>query len=81
MMQEQRLQTLQRRIQKPYDAQDPAHYNAIQQLWKLAFPGEPWVSIKSKKWTEMGWQRDDPGSDFRGAGFAALENLLYLAMV
>lgn len=29
----------------------------------------------------MGWQRDDPSSDFRGAGFAALENLLYLARV
>ena len=27
----------------------------------------------------MGWQRNDPSSDFRGAGLIALQNLLYMA--
>ncbi len=27
----------------------------------------------------MGWQRDDPGSDFRGGGFLALELLVAFA--
>ena len=29
----------------------------------------------------MGWQGIDPATDFRGAGFLALENLLYLKLV
>lgn len=78
-LQEQRLQSLQQRIQQPFDAQDPAHQDALRQLWGHAFPGVPCISLRHERWTEMGWQRDDPASDFRGAGFVALENLLFMA--
>ena len=54
----------------------------LQKLWSCAFPGEPWPEgLKSQRWTAMGWQRDDPTSDFRGGGYFSLQMLLYLAQV
>jgi len=37
------------------------------------------VQGKTPKWKDMGWQSDHPSSDFRGAGYLALENLVYFA--
>ena len=33
----------------------------------------------NEKWKDMGWQGKDPATDFRGAGFLALENLIWFA--
>lgn len=41
---------------------------ALRELWGTAFPGSPYpegVPPKHPKWKEMGWQGDDPGTDFR----------------
>lgn len=54
---------------------------ALKELWAHAFPDTPFAGVKNQKWTDMGWQRDDPASDFRGAGFVALQNMLYMARV
>ena len=54
---------------------------ALQRLWGHAFPGVPWEGVRAQRWRDMGWQRDDPRSDFRGGGFASLQNHLYMAKV
>lgn len=78
-IQEDRIRHLQQRIQVPYNGSNPTHQDALKQLWQHAFPDTPFISLRHQKWTDMGWQRDDPASDFRGGGFVALQNLLYLA--
>lgn len=50
-------------------------------LWDVAFPGHPWEGLHADRWTDMGWQRNDPSSDFRGAGLIALQNHLFMAQV
>ncbi len=50
-------------------------------LWDVAFPGHPWEGLQTDRWTDMGWQRNDPSSDFRGAGLIALRNTLFMAQV
>ncbi|PRD23670.1 UNVERIFIED_CONTAM: ELMO domain-containing protein 1 [Trichonephila clavipes] len=48
-------------------------------LWALLNPDKPLQSRISKQWTEIGFQGDDPKTDFRGMGILGLENLLYFA--
>ena len=55
--------------------------DALQTLWSVAFPGQPWEGLRSDRWIDMGWQRNDPSSDFRGAGLIALQNHLFMAQV
>lgn len=54
---------------------------ALHRLWSHAFPGTPWEGVRAQRWRDMGWQRDDPRSDFRGGGFASLQNHLFMAEV
>ena len=76
------MESLQRRIKVSFDKEDPYHQEALKQLWGYAFPGQTCTSLYADpQWTEMGWQQSDPSTDFRGAGFIALENLLFLAEV
>jgi len=53
----------------------------LKRLWEHAFTGIPWQGLQADKWVDMGWQRNDPSSDFRGAGLIALHNHLYMAQV
>lgn len=39
--------------------------DALKQLWKLAFPDRGLPALKSELWKEMGWQGEDPSTDFR----------------
>ncbi|KAJ7982421.1 ELMO domain-containing protein A [Quillaja saponaria] len=77
--QEECLQMLQSRIDVVYDASNPEHHEALRVLWNAAFPEEELLGIISEQWKEMGWQGKDPSTDFRGAGFISLENLLFFA--
>ena len=54
---------------------------ALQRLWGVAFPGHAWEGLQADRWMDMGWQRNDPSSDFRGAGLIALQNHLFMAQV
>ena len=58
-----------------------AAQDALQTLWHAAFPGHPWEGLQAERWVDMGWQRNDPSSDFRGAGLIALQNHLFMAQV
>ncbi len=63
----------------PQSSGAAAAQEALQRLWAHAFPGAPWEGPRAARWRDMGWQRDDPASDFRGGGFASLTNHLYMA--
>lgn len=52
---------------------------ALRALWSSAFPGQELHGLISDEWKKMGWQGKDPSTDFRGAGFISLENLLFFA--
>ena len=63
----------------PYDADNAEHEEKLIQLWSHLMPDQPLESRISKQWTEIGFQGNDPKTDFRGMGMLGLENLLYLS--
>ncbi|KAF8369408.1 hypothetical protein HHK36_032578 [Tetracentron sinense] len=78
-LQEQRLQRLKHRMKVYFDASRPDHQEALRALWSATYPGQELHGLISEQWKEMGWQGRDPSTDFRGAGFISLENLLFFA--
>ena len=40
-------------------------------------PGSPLEARVSRQWTEIGFQGNDPATDFRGMGILSLECMLY----
>ncbi|ORZ31144.1 Engulfment/cell motility, partial [Catenaria anguillulae PL171] len=49
-------------------------------LWTLLHPGGPVLTdTKSEAWTQIGFQGNDPATDFRGMGVYGLDDLTYLA--
>lgn len=51
---------------------------ALLQLWDLLMPSEKLESRITKQWGNIGFQGDDPKTDFRGMGMLGLSNLLYV---
>ncbi|GAB2295833.1 hypothetical protein Dimus_029986 [Dionaea muscipula] len=78
-LEEERLKKLQGRLQVPFDGNRTEHQDALRQLWTLAYPSREIPPLKSELWKEMGWQGQDPSTDFRGGGYISLENLIYFA--
>ena len=39
------------------------------------------LSPQTPDWKEMGWQGNDPATDFRSAGLISLQHLIYLAQM
>ena len=52
------------------------HERSLLQLWELLQPGVPLLKRKTKDWQSLGFQGDDPKTDFRGMGMLGLRNLL-----
>lgn len=77
--QEERLRRLKGRMKTCFDASRPEHQEALKALWSATYPSQKLLSLVSEQWKEMGWQGRDPSTDFRGAGFISLENLLFFA--
>ena len=59
-----------------FDSENLRHEKSLIELWNLLQPGVPLMSRKSKEWQNIGFQGDDPKTDFRGMGLLGLENLL-----
>ncbi|XP_010531612.1 PREDICTED: ELMO domain-containing protein A isoform X2 [Tarenaya hassleriana] len=78
-LQEERLKRLKHRMKVYFDASRPDHQEALRALWSATYPGQELSGLISEQWKEMGWQGRDPSTDFRGAGFISLENLLFFA--
>ncbi|XP_056165122.1 uncharacterized protein LOC115672093 isoform X1 [Syzygium oleosum] len=78
-IQEERLKRLKCRMKVFFDASRPDHQEALKALWSATYPDEELQGLISDQWKKMGWQGKDPSTDFRGAGFISLENLLFFA--
>lgn len=78
-LQEERLRRLQLRLEIAFDGTRPDHQEALKALWYAAFPDTDLHGLVSEQWKDMGWQGNDPSTDFRGGGFFSLENLLFFA--
>ncbi|XP_062110662.1 uncharacterized protein LOC133822371 isoform X1 [Humulus lupulus] len=77
--QEEKLKRLKHRMKVYFDASRPDHQEALRALWAATYPNQELHGLISDQWKEMGWQGKDPSTDFRGAGFISLENLLFFA--
>ncbi|XP_056417599.1 ELMO domain-containing protein 1 isoform X3 [Hyla sarda] len=62
-----------------YDSENSQHEEMLLKLWKMLKPGVPLEARVSKQWCEIGFQGDDPKTDFRGMGLLGLYNLVYFA--
>ncbi|XP_042386042.1 ELMO domain-containing protein A-like isoform X1 [Zingiber officinale] len=78
-LQEKRLQRLKHRVNVYFDGSRCEHQEALRALWYATYPDKELSDLVSDQWKEMGWQGKDPSTDFRGAGFISLENLLFFA--
>lgn len=74
-----RLERLRADVKVMYDPKDPEHEAALRHLWDLAFPARLLPAMQTPDWKEMGWQGNDPATDFRSAGLISLQHLTYLA--
>ncbi|XP_063360509.1 ELMO domain-containing protein 2 [Cydia amplana] len=63
----------------PYECTMPDHEEKLLKLWSLLVPNEDLESRVTKQWQYIGFQGDDPKTDFRGMGLLGLENLLFFA--
>lgn len=62
-----------------YDSDNLEHEQKLLRLWQLLMPETLLDGRISKQWQDIGFQGDDPKTDFRGMGMLGLENLLYFA--
>ncbi|KAI9579678.1 ELMO domain-containing protein 2 [Glossina fuscipes] len=62
-----------------YNAENIEHEEKLMELWRHLMPDEPLTERVSKQWQEIGFQGEDPKTDFRGMGLLGLENLLYFS--
>ncbi|KAF9354784.1 hypothetical protein BGX34_010826 [Mortierella sp. NVP85] len=67
------------RVHTKYDSTNPAHEKKLMMLWDLLRPHEKLVERYTKQWTEIGFQGNDPATDFRGMGMLGLDDLVYYA--
>ena len=63
-----------------YDPTDSSHKKMLENLW-IQLSDEPLRGMVSKQWTDIGFQGDDPSTDFRGMGLLGLDNLLFFSTV
>jgi len=69
------LDALRLRAAEDVDGTREEETNMLKSLWRDSFtPQVPFERI-SKKWTDIGFQRADPLSDFRGGGVLSLQHL------
>ena len=59
-----------------YNSEDLGHEQKLLQLWSLLQPDVHLPTRQTKLWQNIGFQGNDPKTDFRGMGLLGLENLL-----
>ncbi|KAG8453925.1 hypothetical protein GDO86_000522 [Hymenochirus boettgeri] len=62
-----------------YDSENNLHEQQLLELWELLMPHEKLLTRITKQWGDIGFQGDDPKTDFRGMGMLGLTNLLYFS--
>lgn len=62
-----------------YSSDNTEHEKKLMQLWVILRNGEQLESRTSSQWTQIGFQGNDPQTDFRGMGRLGLDQLVYFA--
>lgn len=62
-----------------YDSQNITHEHKLKALWHNLMPDVKLETRITKQWQDIGFQSDDPATDFRGMGILGLDNLLYFS--
>lgn len=62
-----------------YDCSNEVHEKTLLLLWDELVPDRQLENRVTKQWQDIGFQGDDPKTDFRGMGMLGLDNLLYFA--
>lgn len=60
-----------------YDSSNPIHESKLMELWENLMPDTKLEARITKQWQDIGFQGDDPSTDFRGMGLLGLENILF----
>ena len=64
-------------VNEPYDPE--IHDALLRRLWVASSFPEEEFSVTSLRWTQIGFQSQDPASDFRGGGALSLKCIVYMA--
>uniref|UniRef100_A0AAZ3Q9Q9 ELMO domain-containing protein n=1 Tax=Oncorhynchus tshawytscha TaxID=74940 RepID=A0AAZ3Q9Q9_ONCTS len=62
-----------------FDSDKVQHEEMLLKLWDLLMPGVKLESRVTKQWGDIGFQGDDPKTDFRGMGMLGLTNLVFFS--
>ncbi|XP_051560807.1 ELMO domain-containing protein 2-like isoform X2 [Myxocyprinus asiaticus] len=62
-----------------FDPDKEEHENMLLKLWDLLMPSVKLESRITKQWGNIGFQGDDPKTDFRGMGMLGLTNLVFFS--
>ncbi|KAI8336785.1 ELMO/CED-12 family-domain-containing protein [Chlamydoabsidia padenii] len=65
------------RAHTKYDSTDNLHEQKLLKLWAYLMPETELESRLTRQWGEIGFQGNDPASDFRGMGMQGLDDLVY----
>uniref|UniRef100_A0A4W3JYQ5 ELMO/CED-12 domain containing 2 n=1 Tax=Callorhinchus milii TaxID=7868 RepID=A0A4W3JYQ5_CALMI len=60
-----------------FDSANVKHEDMLMKLWNILMPRIHLESRITKQWSDIGFQGDDPKTDFRGMGMLGLYNLVY----
>ncbi|XP_046344469.1 ELMO domain-containing protein 2-like [Haliotis rufescens] len=71
------LQQVEHHRKTKYSTTDKQHEDKLMLLWTSLMPTTKLESRVSKQWTDIGFQGEDPATDFRGMGLLGLDQLLY----
>eukprot|EP00744_Colponema_vietnamica_P014021 GILI01019651.1.p2 GENE.GILI01019651.1~~GILI01019651.1.p2 ORF type:complete len:327 (+),score=104.81 GILI01019651.1:80-982(+) len=73
------IQTVGALKKTPYNKENSEHETQLELLWSLLKPEVRRSGRLTKEWGEIGFQGEDPATDFRGMGLLGLVNLVYFA--
>lgn len=62
-----------------YSSNSNQHEELLLKLWDLLMPDTKLEKRITRQWGDIGFQGDDPSTDFRGMGMLGLHNLVYFA--
>lgn len=62
-----------------FSSDNPAHEAMLLKLWEMLMPTVKLDSRITKQWGDIGFQGDDPKTDFRGMGLLGLINLVFFS--
>lgn len=75
------LATLSKLANESYSSQNSQHESLLEQLWQALKPGIHRSGRITKEWQQIGFQGNDPQTDFRSMGMLALQSLLYFSTI